>query len=83
MSLTCISFAIFLLEIILSSIAIKGYFLGFYFWLDAIATLSLISDITWIWYPIVGINNNVADAIDSNGKFDPNKLVQAGTNTAT
>ena len=29
----------------LTSLAKKGYFLGFYFWLDAIATLSLIFDI--------------------------------------
>ena len=55
MFLNCFSLAIFLIEIGLSSIAIKDYFIGFYFWLDLIATISLISDITWIWYPIVGI----------------------------
>lgn len=67
MSLNCFSLAIFLIEIIMSSLAIKGYFFGFYFWLDSIATLSLISDISWIWYPIVGINNSVENAFDSDG----------------
>jgi len=33
----------------LSSLAIDGYLFGFYFWLDLIATVSLISDIGWIW----------------------------------
>lgn len=83
MSLNCISLVIFLLEIIMSSLAIKGYFFGFYFWLDSIATLSLITDITWIWYPIVGIDNSVEKAIDSEGNFDPNLLIESGTNTAT
>ena len=55
MALNVFSLFVFLLEIILSSLAIKGYFFKFYFWLDLIAALSLISDITWIWYPIVGI----------------------------
>lgn len=55
MALNVFSLFVFLIEIILSSFALKGYFLKFYFWLDLIATISLISDITWIWYPIVGI----------------------------
>jgi hypothetical protein len=28
--------------------------LGFFFWLDVIATISLIPDIGWIWDPILG-----------------------------
>ena len=75
MSLNCVSLVIFSLEIIMSSIVVKGYFLGFYFWLDSIATISLISDITWIWYPIVGINDSIEESIDENGLFDPNLLV--------
>ena len=43
------AFALFIIELILSSLAIDGYLLGFYFWLDLIATVSLISDIGWIW----------------------------------
>lgn len=44
----------FLLEIILASFAKEGYFLGFYFWLDLIATISLIFDIGWFWDAILG-----------------------------
>ena len=46
----------------------------FYFWLDLIATLSLISDITWIWYPLVGIVED-QDVFNSEGYFDP-RLVE-------
>lgn len=41
--------AMFLIELLMSSLAIDGYLFGFYFWLDLIATISLISDIGWIW----------------------------------
>ena len=44
----------FFLELVLSSISVEGYFLGFYFWLDLVATLSLITDIAYIWDPIMG-----------------------------
>lgn len=43
------AFVLFLIELVLSSLAIDGYLCGFYFWLDLIATISLISDIGWIW----------------------------------
>lgn len=36
---------VFALELILASVAKKGYLNGFYFWLDAVATLSLLMDI--------------------------------------
>lgn len=39
----------FLVELVMSALAIDGYLFGFYFWLDLIATISLISDIGWIW----------------------------------
>lgn len=44
----------FLLEILLASIVKEDYFLGFYFWLDLIATVSLIFDIGWFWDAILG-----------------------------
>ena len=43
--ITCISMAMFLIELILSSIGKDGYWLSFFFWLDLIATFSLITDI--------------------------------------
>jgi hypothetical protein len=50
--ITTAVFSMFLIEIVLSCLAIDGYLFGFYFWLDLIATLSLISDIGWIWKSI-------------------------------
>jgi len=38
----------------LASLAKADYFLGFYFWLDFVATVSLITDIGWIWNEIIG-----------------------------
>ena len=39
----------FTLELVVASIVKPDYFLGFYFWLDLIATASLIFDIGFIW----------------------------------
>lgn len=44
----------FFMEVILSSIAIPDYFLSLYFWLDLISTITMLSDITWIWGKFVG-----------------------------
>jgi len=52
--ITSIVFGVFILEIIINSIVQRNYFLGFYFWLDILATVSLITDITWVWFAIVG-----------------------------
>ena len=62
--LTIAALSFFMIEIILSSIAKEGYFLGFYFWLDLIATLSLILDIGWFMDAILGTGgpNNATSA---------------------
>lgn len=39
----------FAVELIISSIVIDNYFLGFFFWLDLISTFSMILDIHWIY----------------------------------
>jgi len=36
-------------EIVLASLAEQNYFLEFFFWLDLIATLSMVPDCGWIW----------------------------------
>jgi hypothetical protein len=51
-SSVCLFF--FTVEIILASISQEGYFLGFYFWLDLVSTVSLITDIGWLWDIIMG-----------------------------
>jgi len=56
MFFNCIALALFSIDLVMSCLVLKGYFLGFYFWLDLVGTVSLISDITWIWYPLIGID---------------------------
>lgn len=46
--INCVALSIFLLELILMSFAKPDYFLGFFFWLDLISTLSMFLDIGWI-----------------------------------
>ncbi len=45
----CFVMACFLIEIILHSIADHNYINSFFFWLDLTSTVSLISDIRWIY----------------------------------
>ena len=61
------SLSFFLLELFLASLATPDYFLGFYFWLDLIATLSLVTDIAWIWDPIMGTSDVDASNAESAG----------------
>ena len=48
-----ICMGLFLIEIILSCIAKKGYVFSFFFWLDLVSTLSLFQDIDFIINPLV------------------------------
>lgn len=49
----------FIIEITLQSISIDDYFISFYFWLDCLATITMITDVTWIWSSITGQNDLV------------------------
>lgn len=46
---TSISLILFLIELVLASIGKEGYFNSFFFWLDLVSTLSLVTDIEPIW----------------------------------
>lgn len=46
--LTTVAFVSFMVELVLSCFAKDDYFMGFYFWLDLVSTVSLIMDIGWI-----------------------------------
>lgn len=50
----------FIVELVLASIAQEGYFLGFFFWLDLVSTISMIPDCGWIWDPITGGGSTAA-----------------------
>ena len=52
--ITCFCFAAFWVEIFFASISREVYFLTFFFWLDIVSTISMIPDIGWIWYLIIG-----------------------------
>lgn len=60
-SLTVVAMFFFAVELLMASFAQKDYFLGFYFWLDLIATVSLITDIGWVYNEIVGGGDISAD----------------------
>lgn len=63
--LTAISFCAFSFEIILACIAKDEYWLGFYFWLDLISTISLITDIGWIMDAMMGISYSGGSATNA------------------
>ena len=71
-SFSLVALILFTLELLLNSIARRDYVLRFYFWLDFVATLSLIPDIGWFWDPIVDSGD------DSSGDGGTTNALQAG-----
>ena len=62
-SLSAAAFVLFTAEIAFTCIARwKSYFMSFYFLLDVIATITLVSDIGWLWEGIVGGESDASDA---------------------
>lgn len=53
-SLSVVALFFFILEVVLSSYSVPGYICAFFFWLDILATISIIPDIGWIWDPLLG-----------------------------
>ena len=47
--LMMICLVVFSMEVLVASVVTEGYFLGFYFWIDVVATLSILTDINWIF----------------------------------
>lgn len=43
---------IFTCEVLVASLVTDDYFLGFYFWLDVVATLSILTDINWLFQKV-------------------------------
>ena len=52
--ITSAALLLFTLEITLNAISNENYFNSFYFYLDVISTISLITDISWVWDQIIG-----------------------------
>ncbi|OMJ77735.1 hypothetical protein SteCoe_22604 [Stentor coeruleus] len=78
-TLVVICLLLFTGELVLSSLYKPNYKWSFYFWLDLVATLSLITDIGWIWDNFIGVSNT-----SSNNKQLQNagKASRAGTRTS-
>ena len=63
--------AFYIVELIISSLFIKDYFLGFYFWLDIISIITTLLDIHWFYNSIIesvggGKINNLEDLMKRN-----------------
>lgn len=77
-ALLCVTLIIFLVELVLSMKFRKGYVFSFFFWLDFVALISLLPDISFIW-----------DAITSSDEDQENlailragRMFRAGTRTS-
>jgi len=75
--LFCFFLFYFSFEFFLYSWAMPGYIGNFYFYLDILATLSLIPDIGWIWIPLVG--DGAADAEDQEAALRTGRVSRVGT----
>jgi class 3 adenylate cyclase len=56
--ITTFALVIFTIEITINALVQDNYFNSFYFWLDIVSTISLITDISWIWDSIVGVQDD-------------------------
>lgn len=57
MWLNIITLALFSIELILSSISVNEYLGSFFFWLDLLSTLSIVTDIAPLWETILSIGS--------------------------
>lgn len=80
-SLSCCALSFFALEMISSFIFKPDYRWSFYFWLDLIATISIIPDIGWAWDVITGTDGNSKQK-GVNGVNNAGKSSRAGTRAA-
>ena len=47
--ITSMCFGFFCVEIFIASLVKENYFLSFFFWLDIVSTVSMLTDIGWVW----------------------------------
>ncbi|CAD8178473.1 unnamed protein product [Paramecium octaurelia] len=58
--ITTICMSLFFIEIVLASSCKDGYFIGFFFWLDLLSTVSMLLDIGWVSNAIFGTSGGAA-----------------------
>lgn len=81
-SLTIICLFFFVLELVLASLCKKDYWLGFFFWLDLVSTISLITDIGWLWSEITGGSSSTDSATKATQVARAGRASRAGTRAA-
>ena len=59
-----VSFILFTTEIIINSIVVDEFKYSFFFWLDIVATLSLIPDVKWV-LDLLGVLINATPSYES------------------
>jgi len=65
---TSIALILFMIELILASIGKEGYLNSFFFWLDLVSTLSLVTDIPFVWNQIIGDSPTNEVGVEMNDK---------------
>ena len=81
-SITVVCLFFFALEIILSSLCKKDYWLGFFFWLDLVSTISLITDIGWVWNQVTSGSEAGNSATKATQIARAGRASRAGTRAA-
>ena len=81
-SITVVCLFFFALEIVLSSLCKKDYWLGFFFWLDLVSTISLITDIGWVWNQVAGSSEAGNSATKATQIARAGRASRAGTRAA-
>ena len=74
----CVSFVLFAVEIFVNSCVVNDYKFSFFWWLDIIATLSLIPDIQWLVVLVQEIMNMTTS--DQSADVIPGQGYSAGSN---
>merc|ERR1719160_1211021 len=76
---TLFCLAVFLFEIVVSSIGKPDYFLGFFFWLDTVSTISLVLDLSWVNEELFGGETDAGGSSDSSSTLRAGRASRAGT----
>jgi class 3 adenylate cyclase len=81
-SITVVCLFFFTLEIILGSLCKQDYWLGFFFWLDLVSTISLITDIGWVWNQVTSGSEAGDNATKATQIARAGRASRAGTRAA-
>merc|ERR1719160_516464 len=76
---TLFCLAVFLFEIVVSSIGKPDYFLGFFFRLDTVSTISLVLDLSWVNEELFGGETDAGGSSDSSSTLRAGRASRAGT----